>query len=102
MDYYHQLLMTTPLWAVTWPMTEAWSPWEARMPMAFSASLSSRAITIPMPMLNMLNISLWSIFPYFSRNLNIGRISHEPSSTSMPCPSRRMRGMFSSKPPPVM
>ena len=53
-------------------------------------------------MLKMLNISRWAIFPYFSRKRNTGRISHVPSSMAMPCPSCRIRGMFSSNPPPVM
>ena len=94
--------MTTPSESVTRPMTDACSPCDARMSTAFCASSASSAMTMPMPMLKMLNISRWAIFPYFSRKRNTGRISHVPSSMAMPCPSCKMRGMFSSNPPPVM
>ena len=43
--------MSTPGLSVTRPMTAALSPCDARMPMAFCASDSSMARTMPIPML---------------------------------------------------
>ena len=48
--------------SVTRPMTDACSPCDARMSTAFCASSASSAMTMPTPMLKMLNISRWAIF----------------------------------------
>ncbi len=98
----HRLTDCHPGVSVIRPMTEARSPAAVNKSMARCASEASNAMTIPIPMLKMLNISRCGTLPYFSKKRKTGRISHDPSSISIPCPSWRIRGMFSSKPPPVM
>lgn len=49
--------ITTPGVPVMRPMTDAFSPCDSRIEIALAASDSSRASTMPIPILNMLNIS---------------------------------------------
>ena len=54
---FHFIMISTPGVSVTRPMTDAFSPYDSRMEIAFSASEASRTATMPIPMLKILNIS---------------------------------------------
>src|SRR5271155_3570845 len=91
-----------PLAATISPSRATVSPLAVRSALAASDALRSRTATIPMPQLKVRNISASPILPLEASHLNTGRTGTRPRSNETARPCGSTRGIFSTKPPPVI
>ncbi len=88
--------------AATSPMCVTSSPASSSSATTSLASSGGTARTMPMPQLKVRAISPGAMLPCRWRNAISPGCSHAPASITACAPSGSTRGIFSSKPPPVM
>src|SRR5215469_549046 len=97
-----KLTALPPSAATTSPRRTTLSPCLANESIAAPALLLSSTATMPIPQLKVRSISCSAISPVAASHLNTGKTGTRSSATRTPSPGGSTRGIFSTKPPPVI